>query len=263
MNPCYIFLTIALFITSCTSLSFNSKEAPLHTSADDAIQDKNNQPRVREYFPETLLFQPQLITDDQGLATLDVPMADSITTWRVTATANSQNGGLGNTTSSLRVFQDFFVDIDFPVALTQNDEISVPIAVYNYLPQQQQVRLVVSPEPWFELREGAEKSVLMAAEDVKVVYFRLKVVQIGNHSLTVKAYGQEASDAIRRQVEVMPDGKLIEQVINGTLAQSQNHSITIPQNSIPGSSKIIVKGYPGITASLVEGLEGMLGMPHG
>ncbi len=36
--------------------------------------------------------------------------------------------------AGLRVFQDFFIDIDLPVALTQNDEISIPIAVYNYLP---------------------------------------------------------------------------------------------------------------------------------
>ena len=37
-------------------------------------------------------------------------------------------GELGAAEQGIRVFQDFFVDIDFPVALTQHDEVSVPVA---------------------------------------------------------------------------------------------------------------------------------------
>ena len=70
---------------------------------------------LREYFPETLLWQPGLITDDQGRAELPLTFADSITTWRLTASASSQGGALGGVTAPLRVFQDFFVDIDLPI----------------------------------------------------------------------------------------------------------------------------------------------------
>jgi len=51
--------------------------------------------RVREYFPETMLWQPALITDDHGRAELPVNFADSITTWRLSASASSQAGALG------------------------------------------------------------------------------------------------------------------------------------------------------------------------
>ena len=96
-------------------------------------------PAIREYFPETLLWQPALITDDKGKATLKVPFADSITTWRLTASASSKGGSLGGMTTPLRVFQDFFVDLDLPLALTQNDEVAFPVAVYNYLKEKQTV----------------------------------------------------------------------------------------------------------------------------
>ena len=46
--------------------------------------------KVREYFPETMLWQPALITDDKGVAHLGVNFADSITTWRLSASANSR-----------------------------------------------------------------------------------------------------------------------------------------------------------------------------
>ena len=41
-------------------------------------------------------------------------------------------GALGSGASSLKVFQDFFVDLDLPVTLTQGDRVSIPVAVYNY-----------------------------------------------------------------------------------------------------------------------------------
>ncbi|HNT88114.1 MAG TPA: MG2 domain-containing protein, partial [Candidatus Hydrogenedentes bacterium] len=107
--------------------------------------------RVREYFPETLLFEPALITDARGRATLPLTLADSITTWRMTSMANAANGALGSMDAPIRVFQDFFVDIDLPVALTQNDRISIPVALYNYLETAQDIRLAFEAAPWFKL----------------------------------------------------------------------------------------------------------------
>src|SRR5262249_50716039 len=110
--------------------------------------------RLREDFPETLFWMPSLITDNQGRAEMALPFADSITTWRLTASASSRAGGLGGVSAPLRVFQDFFVDIDLPTALTQNDEVAFPVAVYNYLKGPQTVTLDLQPEPWFEVADS-------------------------------------------------------------------------------------------------------------
>ena len=58
--------------------------------------------RVREYFPETLLWQPALITDDKGVADLAVNFADSITTWRLSASRHSQGGASAASTPRSR-----------------------------------------------------------------------------------------------------------------------------------------------------------------
>ena len=67
-----------------------------------------------------------------GAASITIPIADSITTWRMAMLASTTHGALGSATSSLKVFQDFFVDLDLPVTLTQGDRVSIPVAVYNY-----------------------------------------------------------------------------------------------------------------------------------
>ncbi len=87
---------------------------------------------VRSYFPEALYINPEILTDKDGVASITIPMADSITTWRMAMLASTTHGALGSATSSLKVFQDFFVDLDLPVTLTQGDRVSIPVAVYNY-----------------------------------------------------------------------------------------------------------------------------------
>jgi uncharacterized protein YfaS (alpha-2-macroglobulin family) len=221
--------------------------------------------RLREYFPETLLWQPALITDENGRATLPIDFADSITTWRLTASASSRLGLLGGTTKPLRVFQDFFVDLDLPIALTQNDEVAFPVAVYNYLKGPQTVKLDLQPEPWFELVDGRglSRSLDLKANEVTSVKFRIRAKNIGHLPLTVKASGTKMSDAIKRSIDVVPDGKKIEQVITDRLSGTVTQTVAIPDNAIADASRLFVKIYPGVFSQVLEGTEGMLRLPGG
>ncbi|MFO0844740.1 MAG: alpha-2-macroglobulin family protein [Gemmataceae bacterium] len=221
--------------------------------------------RLREYFPETLLWQPSLITDDHGRATLELSLADSITTWRLTASGSSRAGRLGGVSAPLRVFQDFFVDLDLPVALTRGDEVAFPVAVYNYLKTPQTVTLTLKREPWFDLIDDAGPTRKLDLEQGQVtsVRFRIKARKVGTFPLTVEARGAKLSDAVKRSVEVLPDGERVEQVFADRLQGTVKHKVTVPPTAIEDASKLFVKVYPGVLSQVVEGLEGMLQMPTG
>jgi hypothetical protein len=221
--------------------------------------------RVREYFPETMLWQPALITDEHGVADLAVNFADSITTWRLSAFANSTGGALGGATTALKVFQNFFVDIDMPINLTQEDEIAFPVAVYNYLKTPQTVKLVLQEEPWFELLDdfGLTRSLDLKPNEVTSVKYRIRASKIGAHPLTVKAFGSHKSDAVKRIVEVVPNGQKFEKVVTDRLTGRIQQAIDFPASALPDASKLLVRVYPGVMAQVVEGLDGMLRMPGG
>lgn len=232
------------------------------TTSDDVGPSKE-EIRVRQYFPETMYYNPSIITDQNGKASVSVDVADSITTWRISTTANSRSGELGSASEGLRVFQDFFIDIDLPVSLTQNDEVSIPIAVYNYLPSAQTVNLELTVEPWFELLDAATKRLEIGENDVEAVYFRIKVKEIGNHRLTVHAMGSKMSDAISREIEVIPDGREFTTAINDRLDRTVEKTMVIPEEAIDGASNILVKVYPGMFSQVVEGMDKILQMPFG
>ena len=115
-------------------------------------------------FPKRCISIPRSSLTSDGRASIVIPMADSITTWRMAMIASTQHGALGTSTSSLKVFQDFFVDLDLPVTLTQGDRVSIPVAIYNYSDSPGEVNLQLQPDDWFSLvADTGEKSVAVEA----------------------------------------------------------------------------------------------------
>src|SRR6185436_3923360 len=168
---------------------------------------------------------------------------------------------LGYNQSNLRVFQDFFADIDFPVALTKGDRVHVPVAVYNYLKEPQTVAVRVQREPWFDLLDEESKSIALKPGEVSVVYFGLKVKEHGRKTLLVQADGK-VKDAIRRTVEVMEKGREIPVTVSDRVNGRQAFAVEIPERAIDGASVLFVRITPGMS-DLVTGLEGMIRMPSG
>ena len=93
------------------------------------------------------MWEPELKADTSGFVQLTVPLADSITTWRVTALASTQDGKLGLSNAALRVFQDFFVGIDLPVALTQYDEVAISSPFTTACPPRKLIEKYVGDVP--------------------------------------------------------------------------------------------------------------------
>ena len=220
--------------------------------------------RVRSYFPELLYTNPSVITDENGHGLITLAMADSITTWRMTALANSKAGQLGNGEGSLRVFKEFFIDLDLPIALTKDDEVTIPVAIHNYLPRAQTVQVDLETAAWFELlEEGTKKTVEIAANDVGKVDYRIRAKKLGKNKITVYGWSEEKEDAVARIVEVRPNGEERFITVNGRLTDEVSHVLEFPPNALPEASKILLRIYPGIFSQVVEGLDSMLRMPYG
>ncbi|HEX7295863.1 MAG TPA: MG2 domain-containing protein [Pyrinomonadaceae bacterium] len=99
------------------------------TSVTEQSQQPFSTPRLREYFPETLLWQPELITDKNGNAKIDFKLADNITTWKMAVIGSTETGEIGIAETEIKTFQPFFAELDPPQILTQGDQISLPVVL--------------------------------------------------------------------------------------------------------------------------------------
>jgi len=221
-------------------------------------------PRLREYFPETLLWRPELLTDEKGRAQLKFPLADNITTWKLSAVASTINGELGSSEKSIRAFQPFFVEHDPPRFLTIGDEIALPVVLRNYLDHRLQVTVEMKPAPWFALQSSATLNTAIAPKDSARDIFRFKAVEtVKEGKQAVHAIGADASDAISRSVTVRPNGEEKTVSASQIFADTASLDLQVPDNAIPGSIQTNLKIYPNLTAHVLESIEAILERPYG
>ena len=224
-------------------------------------------PHTRSYFPEALYINPEIVTDRDGRASIVIRMADNITTWRMAMLASTTHGTLGSGTGSLKVFQDFFVDLDLPVTLTQGDRVSIPVAAYNYSGAAGNVGLQLQADDWFALVDDvAAKDLAVESGRVGGSQFTIEAKRIGKFKLTLSARlagGVNRADIVVREIEVVPNGRERNLVFNGRLESTVKHDVTFPPTAIPDAGKIFVRLYPGPLSQVIEGMDAILRMPGG
>jgi uncharacterized protein YfaS (alpha-2-macroglobulin family) len=221
-------------------------------------------PRLREYFPETLVWQPLLETDASGRAQLAFKLADNITTWKMSVIGSTFDGEIGIAEREIQSFQPFFVEHDPPRILTEGDQIQLPVVLRNYLAQEQAVRVEMKPEAWFNLLGPAELTEKVAAGDATRAIFGFRAaasVKDGKQRIT--ATGADANDAIEKPVSVHPDGEEVTKTFSHLMTETATFDVNFPGDAVTGSTAAELKIYPNLMAHIIEGIEGIMRRPYG
>lgn len=222
-------------------------------------------PRLRNYFPETLLWRPEIITADDGTATLKFQLADNITAWHLSAAASTLEGNTGSGSTEFRTFQPFFASFDPPSVLTTGDTISLPVPLRNYLDHGVTVSGSLTPAPWFRVEGAAARSVQVPSQDSVSPVFRFTALQrVTEAEQEFTAQGADAGDRIARVVTVHPDGEERAITAAGILSPGDNlFTLALPADTLAGSSDTMLKLYPNLSAHLRDALVGMARYPDG
>jgi hypothetical protein len=221
-------------------------------------------PRLREYFPETLLWQPSIETDKKGRAKLRFKLADTITTWKISIVGSTIDGELGVIEKEIQAFQPFFVEHDPPKVLTEGDKISLPTILRNYLDRSQSVEVSIKPDAWFSIIGTNKKALsIPAGESIPQVFDLKAITSIKEGRQEITALGREASDSIVKTITVRPDGEEIASSKSTIFKDTGLIDLDLPAQVIKGSLNAELKIYPNLMAHVFEGIEGILQRPYG
>jgi uncharacterized protein YfaS (alpha-2-macroglobulin family) len=221
-------------------------------------------PRLREYFPETLLWQPALETSASGTADVRFKLADNITTWKLRVIASTKDGRVAVTEKEITAFQPFFIEHQPPKLLTAGDQIALPVVVRNYLDRNQTVDLSMKPEAWFSALDSPTRKTEIAANASRNEVFTFEArTPVKNGLQQITAQGAEAADALVKTSTVLPFGREITQVSGGILRGASVHNVTIPPQVLPGTVRGEIKIYPNLMSHVVDGIEAIMRRPYG
>ncbi|MBS1797074.1 MAG: carboxypeptidase regulatory-like domain-containing protein [Acidobacteria bacterium] len=239
-----------------------TRSGPTEDGSETAGQKST--PRLREYFPETLFWSPEVSTDGNGRAAVEFKMADNITTWKLYTIASTKNGKIGVAEKEIAVFQPFFVDLDPPRFLTDGDEIRLPAQIRNYTETKQKVAVKMAKSDWFAFLGPDNQAVEVdknAAANAVFGFRAIAPVKDGKQRVT--AVAAKDSDAIEKPVTVRPNGREIVATESKIFAGTAQFALDFPADALPKTPRAELKIYPNLMAHVADSVEGLLERPYG
>jgi hypothetical protein len=221
---------------------------------------------LREDFTETLFWQPLLITDANGEATIRFDLSDSVTTFRVLADAHTGDGRIGSGVGEVVSRLPFQIEPKLPLEVTTGDRIDLPVAVVNRTGEQQQVQLGLSADGTLEVVGERTRTVAVEANDQRREHISLNVTHGSAESdafLELRGVAGGFNDAVRRKLHVSPSGYPIRESLAGVINGTERVRLKIPSDAVPGSLAVTLRAYPSPLADLLSGVESILQEPHG
>ncbi|MBA2117080.1 alpha-2-macroglobulin family protein [Bremerella alba] len=80
---------------------------------------------------ETAFWSPNLVTDDQGLASVDITLPPNSTTWKLLSKGITVETLAGEAEAELTVTKPLFADLTLPMAFQSGDTIQIPVRVFK------------------------------------------------------------------------------------------------------------------------------------
>ncbi|XP_053193438.1 CD109 antigen, partial [Scomber japonicus] len=242
-------------------------------------EEQEQEPRERRNFPETWIWM-DTDTGNSDTKEIKLTVPDSITTWTATAFVMSENLGLGIVEQpvELTVFQDFFLSLNLPAYIIRGEELLLEVILFNYLPQDMDVTLIVRESETFEFVsvDNDELSVLnvrrvsVRSQGGASVLVPIKPLVLGEIPISVKAMSMLASDFVSTTVLVKAEG--LEQTFSTSLlfevspldwSISRNVTFTFPADVVEGSERASVTAVGDILGPSISGLDSLIQMPYG
>lgn len=222
----------------------DSEVAP-EEPADEAPGGAEEGPELRQWFPESFLWQPLVETDESGTATVDVRVPDTLTTWRVLALAHSREGRQAGTVYTFDSRLPLYVDPVVPGWLYVGDRVLLPVQAVNTTDGTVEAVLDVSTAGALSGSGSVALRLPPNGSDVR----RVALLAGGSGPGTVRATLGE-SDAAERQVPVKPAGRPVERTRGGTLAATRSFEVKGPERADPVTQELSVLVFPGPLAVL-------------
>lgn len=202
----------------------------------------------RSWFPETFLFEPLVVTDDDGRASVSATVPDRLTTWRVLALAHTRGGRqAGDATTFLGTLPSY-IEVVAPAQLRVGDRVDLPVQVVNTTDAalSETVTLRASGA-----RLGGGGQVTVPPRSTRAVRARLTADQPTTAEVMARLGD---ADAVTRRIPVLPRGREVVQRRAGTLARPVEMSFDeLPADATGRFARVSV--YSGARAVLSQELQ--------
>lgn len=195
---------------------------------------------TRAWFPETFLFEPLIVTDEQGRANVPVKVPDRLTTWRVLALAHSRQGSQAGAVTSFLGTLPAYVEPVTPPFLYAGDSVRLPVQVVNTTEEALSSSIAFGVEGATLSANGGAVKVPAGGNAVQYVTMNTTKPGVAVFKATLGT-----TDAVEKRIDLKPAGRRELLSKAGTLAAPRTFTLAGPASPLPGTETVRLRVYPG------------------
>ena len=208
---------------------------------------------ARQLFDTLLLWKAKVPLDEKGRASVDIPLNDSLTSFRIIAVADSGIGLFGTGQTSIRATQDLIVLSGLPPLVREGDRFEAHFTVRNASQRQTEVEVngnvagQALPASRVTLAPGEAHDLgwdVTAPFNVAQLRWEVAAAEVGGT-------GKPSSDRLKVQQKVIPAVPV--RTFQATLAQLDKPlelAVKIPDDAVPGRGGIRIALSPKLADDL-------------
>ncbi|HLG16869.1 MAG TPA: alpha-2-macroglobulin family protein [Blastocatellia bacterium] len=219
--------------------------------------------QVRSDFRATALWEPGVVTDKDGKATVKVKFPDSLTGWTASARVVTAGSQFGIASATARTKQPLIVRLQAPRFFVVGDSVTVSAVINNNTDD----AMTVAPSLIAEgvtVAKGEQGPVSVAPNSEKRVDWLVAVTRPGSAKLKVEGRATKYADAMEKSFVVHEHG--IEKLVTKS-GKLRGNDVTIkldiPAERNRESTTLTVQVAPSIATTCLDALPYLIDYPYG
>ena len=252
--------------------AMRTAQAPAPSEKDQSSSVEAQAVQVRSDFRSTAFWQPDIVTDTHGEASVTIPFPDSLTTWKASARAVGGGNQFGIGTTSTRTKQPLIFRLQAPRFFVVGDEVVISAVINNNTDERMSISASLEAEGISVLgRIEEEKRVEEENKTLSIdpngearVDWVASVRQPGTAKLKAVVKGDVDADAMEKAYPVYEHGIEKFMAKSGKVrADDIMVKLNIPKERKIESTQLNVHVTPSMAVMMLDALPYLIDYPYG
>lgn len=219
---------------------------------------------VRRKFEDTAFWEPSIVTNKNGDASVSFKLPDNLTKWRATVRAITTDTLCGQAQSKITTQKNLMVRIIAPRFLVESDKTDISAVIHNNLAEKQQVQINLKTNG-LKIDGNKTQTITIPAKGIRNLNWQAEPDSSGKCKIMVSAAGSKNNDAVELSIPVLPFAVKHDSVLGGVITGTANKELLLQSRNtaIPKYNKIVVKLSPSLISSVFGSLDYLTQYPWG
>lgn len=248
--------------------SFSARASVAQMAEPAAAPAQGTSPKLMEAaftrsdFQSTAFWNPRVVTDESGEATVEFVFPDNLTEWRAEAVAVTAETLVGEAQVHTTTRLPLIARLQAPRFLTEHDDVVLSGTFQNNSEENELVEATLRVEAGIELLDDATQTVEVPAHATRRLEWRAHAQQPGLVEVDLTAKARRGADAIARRLPIVAHGMEVVEGISGR-HRGEHLELTFELPEDIEATDVRLVAAPTLATQLFSALPYLIEFPYG